>query len=104
MPEFATVKMSSIMALEGKPLNARHLIRLKRRLDARDADETLRNIKEETASMCFEALDRLQKASSLRQRVALMTKVARFEEEEAEDLTNTAKQTIVLRSGLSFKR
>ncbi|MDW9481737.1 hypothetical protein GOB57_24115 [Sinorhizobium meliloti] len=94
-----TVKLSTVAALDGKPLNAGYLLRVKERLDVRGAQETPDEVREESAHMCYEAMDRAERAKVLRARGNALLDEAAAEIEEAEALTNTNRQTINRRMG-----
>lgn len=94
------VKLSTIATLDGMPLNADYLLRVKERLDARGVQETPDEVREETAAMCYEAMDRAERARDLRARGNALLDEASAEIEEAEALTNTSRQTINRRMGL----
>jgi hypothetical protein len=100
MARFGTVKMSSIGALQGSPLNPHYLLNIKERLDARDAEETPENFREEAAAMYFEAQDRIANAKRLSEESQRLAEQARAEREEAESLCNTSAQTIARRMGI----
>jgi hypothetical protein len=91
--------MSTVEALRGKPLNAEHLLSLKRRLDARGAAETPGEAQEEEAAMRFEAMDRAERARGLRDDAAALVAEARREEAEAMTLANAGDASAVLRMG-----
>lgn len=100
MARFGTVKMSSIAALEGAPLNPTYLLNIKERLDARDAEETPETFKEEAAAMYYEAMDKVSNAQRLSAESQALAVAAKAEREEAEALTNTPAPTIARRMGL----
>lgn len=100
MVRTGTVKLSTLTALDGTPLNADHLLRVKERLEVRGAQETPDEVHEETAAMCYEAMDRVERAKDLRTRGKALMEEAAAEVAEAETLTNTSHQTIGRRMGL----
>jgi hypothetical protein len=61
-----TVNLSSIATIEGMPLNADYLLRVKERITARGADESPSEFREEAAAMTYEAMDRAERAMELK--------------------------------------
>ncbi|MCV9964069.1 hypothetical protein OIU34_19495 [Pararhizobium sp. BT-229] len=100
MARTGTVNMSSIAALEGMPLNADYLLRVKERITARGAEETPSEFREEAAAMCYEAMDRAERARELKAAGQALIEQANSEMEEAEALTNTNRETIKRRMGI----
>ena len=100
MSRHGTVKLSSIAGLEGTPLNPDYLLRVKERLDARDAEETPESFREEAAAMRYEAADRLANAKVLKVKGEAILAESRAERHEAEAMTNTSAQTLSRRLGM----
>lgn len=100
MARTGTVKLSSITAIEGMPLNADYLLRVKERFIARGAEETQSEFREETAAMCYEAMDRSERALKLKAAGKALMDEAEAEFQEAEALTNTRRDTLAKRMGL----
>lgn len=100
MARTGTVSLSSIAALEGLPLNPDYLLRVKERIVARGAEESPSEFREETAAMCYEAIDRAERAKELKTTGKALIAEADAELEEAEGLTNLSRETIVRRMGI----
>lgn len=100
MARTGTVKMSSIAALDGMPLNADYLLRVKERIIARGAEETPSEFREEAAAMCYEAVDRAERARGLKAAGKALINEANAEMDEAEALTNVNRETIARRMGM----
>ncbi|MCZ7862393.1 hypothetical protein O9X98_13550 [Agrobacterium salinitolerans] len=99
MARTGTVNLSSIATLEGMPLNADFLLRVKERLVARGAEESPAEFREETAAMCYEAMDRAERARGLKAAGKALLEEAEAEMQEAEALTNTRRETLTNRMG-----
>lgn len=99
MARTGTVNMSSIAAVEGMPLNADYLLRVKERLVARGAEETPAEFREEAAAMCYEAIDRAERSRELKAAGKALLEEAEAEMQEAEALTNTRRETLASRMG-----
>lgn len=100
MARTGTVNLSSITSVDGMPLNADYLLRVKERIVARSAEEAGLEFREEAAAMCYEAMDRVERAKVLKSAGNALLKEAADEVAEAEALTNTSRQTISRRMGL----
>lgn len=100
MARIETVNASSIMALEGAPLNADYLINVKAKLADMDADETPDNVREAAAALRYEAQELVASSRTLRARSAELRKQAREQADRAEAITNTPADTIARRMGI----
>ncbi|MNL80999.1 hypothetical protein D3C87_2079900 [compost metagenome] len=82
------------------PLNADYLLRVKERITARGAEETPSEFREEAAAMCYEAMDRAERAKALKAAGQALIDEANAEMDEAEALTNVKRETITRRMGM----
>lgn len=88
MAKVATMKLSSLLELDGMPLNPDHVVRIKDRMFEKGVDETPSAVAEEAAAMAYEAKDRVAAARQMRDQAADLLEKARAEEAEAETLSN----------------
>jgi hypothetical protein len=100
MARTGTVNISSITSLVDTPLNADYLLRVKERLTARGVEETPTEFKEEAAAMSYEAMDRAERAKSLKAAGQALIDEANSEMEEAEALANMNRDRITRRMGM----
>lgn len=100
MARTGTANMSSIATVEGMPLNADYLLRVKERIVARGANESPGEFREEAAAMCYEAMDRAERARELKAAGKALLDEAEADMQEAEALTNVNRETITRRMGI----
>lgn len=100
MARIATVNSSTIMALEGTPLNADYLINVKTRLAEMDAKETPENAIVAAVALRYEASELVASSRELRARSAELRNQAREQAERAEAIANIPAETFARRMGL----
>lgn len=92
--KFGVVKSSTINAIPGQAWNVNYILKMKERLDEKGREETPDAIKEEIASMRYEAMDRVDRARELSDQAERLMEQARAERAEAESLANQDYRTI----------